>query len=203
MYRVDLGKKLLDKEYNPFISLAAQSCSDLANKNGRDGFTLDDIYFICGGGNDLEEFKELIRNAIKNEMIIPFDEENGLYNYNYNYSVNNNYFVLLGEEQTDSLFNYFPFEWTIDYATQVTTAYCCLAKMYNYQHDVKHRNYIFSMKNVCDMCYMPYNKKNRELAQEYVEWLADKDLIEYKPYKDENHPYCKLFELMGLALNKR
>lgn len=203
MYRVDLGKKLLDKEYNPFISLAAQSCSDWADKNGRDGFTLDDIYFICGGGNDLEEFKEPIRNAIKNEMIIPFDEENGLYNYNYNYSVNNNYFVLLGEKQTDSLFNDFPFGWTIDYATQVTTAYCCLAKMYNYQHDVKHRNYIFSMKNVCDMCYMPYNKKNRELAQEYVEWLADKGLIEYKLYKDENHPYCKLFELTGLALNKR
>lgn len=75
--------------------------------------------------------------------------------------------------------------------------------MYNYQHDVKHRNYIFSMKNVCDMCYMPYNKKNRELAQEYVEWLADKGLIEYEPYKDEKHPYCKLFELTGLALNKR
>lgn len=176
MYRVDLSKKLLDKEYNPF-----QSCSDWADKNGRDGFTLDDI----GGGNDLEEFKELIRNAIKNEMIIPF----GLYNYNYNYSVNNNYFVLLG----DSLFNDFPFGWTIDYATQVTTAYCCLAKMY----DVKHRNYIFSMKNVCDMCYMPYNKKNRELAQEYV----DKGLIEYEPYKDEKHPYCKLFT--GLAFNKR
>lgn len=103
MYRVDLGKKLLDKEYNPFIALAAQSCSDWADKNGRD----DDIYFICGGGNDLEEFKELARNAIKNEMIIPFDEENGLYNYNYNYSVNNNYFVLLGEEQTASLFDNF------------------------------------------------------------------------------------------------
>lgn len=71
--------------------------------------------------------------------------------------------------------------------------------MYNYQHD----NYIFSMKNVCDMCYIPYNKTNLGLVREYVEWMAEHDLIEYKPYKDENHPYCKLFELTGLALNKR
>lgn len=203
MYRVDLGKKLLDKEYNPFISLAAQYRSDEADKNGRDGFNLDDIYYICGGAGDAKEFKELIDKAVKNEMLTPFDEENELYNYNYNYSVNNNYFVLLGEEQTASFFDRFSFEWTIEYATQITTAYCCLAKMYNYQHDVKHRNYIFSMKNVCDMCYMPYNKKNRELAQEYVEWLANNGLIEYQPYKDEKHPYCKLFELTGLALNKR
>ena len=46
MYRVDLGKKLLDKEYNPFISLAAQYRSDEADKNGRNGFNLGDIYYL-------------------------------------------------------------------------------------------------------------------------------------------------------------
>ena len=78
MYRVDLGKKLLDKEYNPFISLAAQYRSDEADKNGRDGFNLGDIYYICGGAGDAKEFKELIDKAIKNEMLTPFDEENEL-----------------------------------------------------------------------------------------------------------------------------
>ena len=202
MYRVDLGKKLLDKEYNPFISLAAQHLSDEADKHGRDGFTIDDISNIYGGIYNTEELQEAVNHAIQNEMLVPFDEENGLYNYNYNYSVNNNYFVLLGKEQASEFFGCFPFGWTLKEATLTTTAYCCLAKMYNYQHDVKHRSYIFSMKNVCDMCYMPYNKKNRELAQWHVEWLAARDLIEYEPYKDEKHPYCKLFELTGLALNK-
>lgn len=200
MYRVDLGKKLLEKGYNPFLALAAQETSDWVNQRGGSGFTIGDILCIYGGNK--EELQESWDYAVENKMLIPFDE-NGLYNYNYNYSVNNNYFALLGEKQTSEFFGHFCFGWTLEHATQLTTAYCCLAKMYNYQHDVKHRNYIFSMKNICDMCYIPYDKKNLGLVREYIEWMAEHDLIDYEPYKDENHPYCKLFELKGLALNKR
>lgn len=64
MYRVDLGKKLLEKGYNPFLALAAQETSDCINQRGGD----DDI--LCMYGGNKEELQESWDYAIENKMTI-------------------------------------------------------------------------------------------------------------------------------------